>query len=135
MAPTQAQQEELDALKVELCSILRDQVQAAYAAIDDLDEHGKKWKWGADYYKDGDGDDMVWADMIQQCKEYKWVGKWRMSADQGNEWWIGPCGTFYMELELTGGDLRDSKNIEGTLKVFRLVVKGFSRGGAFITWL
>jgi hypothetical protein len=43
-------------LKKKLCSILRDQVQAAYAAADDLDEDDKKWKWRADYYKDGDDD-------------------------------------------------------------------------------
>ena len=86
MAPTQAREEELNALKVELCLIHRDQVQATYAAADDLDEHGKEWKWGANYYKDDNGYDMVWADIIQQCKDYKWVRKWRMSADQGNEW-------------------------------------------------
>lgn len=58
-----------------------------------------------------------------------------MSADKGNEWWIGPCGTFYMELGFTGGDLRGSKNVADTLEAFRLVVEGFSQGGAFITWL
>jgi len=33
-------------------------------AIDDLDDYSKEWKWGADYYKDGVSDDVVWEDMI-----------------------------------------------------------------------
>jgi hypothetical protein len=92
-------------------------------------------EWGTDYYKDSDDDDMVWADMIQQCKDYEWVGRWRMSADEGNEWWVGPCGELYMELEATGQNLRHSQNVKDSLKAFRLVVEGFSRSGVFVTWL
>lgn len=56
-----------------------------------------------------------------------------MSSDPGNAWWVGPCGSFYDHISLARGKLGNIIDVKDAISCFRLVVKGFEKGGLFIT--
>jgi len=137
MAPTHAQATEFGELKVKACSMLRGQVRDEYAkARDGIDRHGRRWKWGADYYRNGGSDDEVWKDFLRQWDgEDKWNGYWRLTTLEGGcVYYIGPTTSFLDAMVAAGRELAGVDNIEDMLFCLREVVEGLEKGGIYVRW-